>query len=537
MKKSLVFALMFLSFSVFAQKENYNWNFGNHAGLTWNTTQTYHAGDIFEISGGDILLDDVPTSFQSAINTQEGCFSVSSDEGALLFYSDGVKIWNKNHQLMPNGSGLTGSSTSTQSGIIIPRPGYGGQYIAVCLGNEQSNVMTYSIIDMSLDGGLGDVVSGFKDLPFKGQTGNLGETVTAVRHSNKSDFWVVAVGRNTTDTWLNVWLIDKDSVHTVAKSALTVALNKVAGQYMSGYFVFNKQGTSFWYNSWSPPSGHSAFHAFGTFNPATGQFSNIKIRNTGDATAATRALYGAAFSPSGQYVYSTIINGEKNSTGKSTLEVYDYNELTAAADPSTVSPKNTVVSPSTSLAQDGTNNHFGAVGLGPGNRIYIADAFGKGLFVVPDPDDDPTDLKIYKLDTLLKYSTVGSGGWGLPSSTGFYFNIQLNPQSEHSPICSLQDSVFILSISGGEGGDDLAKIWIKWGDSSPISIIDTPIVNHTYRLIHKYQRGEYTITITSYNSLGGKISALSSTQKIRVNSCRLIANRNIRGRLYRLYYD
>ncbi|MDR1763104.1 MAG: hypothetical protein LBR64_04015 [Dysgonamonadaceae bacterium] len=534
MKRFLVLAILLPAcISAVAQKENYNWTFGNYAGLTWNTTQSYPAVDIFGISGGDITLSDVPTSFEAAINTQEGCFSVSSDDGDLLFYSDGRTIWNSNHQVMPNGTGLTGNASSTQSGIIIPRPGHGGQYIAVTLGIEQSNKMAYSIIDMSLDGGLGDVVDSRKDILFTGQSGHLGESVTAVRHSNKSDFWIIAVGRTSANTWLNVWLVDKDSVHTVARSASTVALNKIAGQYMTGYLAFNKSGTAFWYNSWSPPSGNSAFYAFGTFDPATGTFSQVKIRENGDTSIATRALYGAAFSSSGQYVYTTIINGSEGASGESTLNVYDFNALMAAATPTSVAPLKTLVSPSSSTAvQDGTNNHFGAVGRGPGNRIYIADAFGKGLFVIPDPDDDPTNLKIYKLENILTYSTVGSGGWGLPSSTGFYFNVALRQPPPHIPVCVGKDTDFKLSISGGEGGDDFSKVVIHWGDGTPDTTVNSPLVNSIYDVSHTYRhRNTYTIEVHCFDASNNEITALYSEQSVKVNSGKLIANPNIRGTL------
>ena len=53
------------------------------------------------------------------------------------------------------------------------------------------NGLTYSVIDMGLNGGLGDVVSGMKNLPML-----LGDSVvsqlTAIRHHNNQDVWVVA---------------------------------------------------------------------------------------------------------------------------------------------------------------------------------------------------------------------------------------------------------------------------------------------------------------------------------------------------------
>src|SRR5687768_1932810 len=80
----------------FSQKEANIWFFGTNAGLDFNS------GSPVAITGG-------------MINTHEGCASVCDANGDLLFYSDGITVWNKNHQVMPNGSGLSGDYSSTQS--------------------------------------------------------------------------------------------------------------------------------------------------------------------------------------------------------------------------------------------------------------------------------------------------------------------------------------------------------------------------------------------------------------------------------------
>lgn len=57
------------------------------------------------------------------LNTLEGCATIADTTGSLLFYTDGITVWNRNHVPMPNGSGLLGNPSSTQSGIIVPYPG------------------------------------------------------------------------------------------------------------------------------------------------------------------------------------------------------------------------------------------------------------------------------------------------------------------------------------------------------------------------------------------------------------------------------
>lgn len=61
---------------------------------------------------GDSALIDFNTSFptvgSSSIDAFEGSSTMSDLNGNLLFYTNGVSVWNSQHQLMDNGSGLFG---------------------------------------------------------------------------------------------------------------------------------------------------------------------------------------------------------------------------------------------------------------------------------------------------------------------------------------------------------------------------------------------------------------------------------------------
>ena len=96
----LIFTLL-LTVPLFAQRETVNWYFGSNSGLDFNS------GNAQVLSGGQL-------------STTEGCSTVSDNNGSLLFYTNGVEIWNKNHDIMQNGSGLLGSDSSSQSAIVVP---------------------------------------------------------------------------------------------------------------------------------------------------------------------------------------------------------------------------------------------------------------------------------------------------------------------------------------------------------------------------------------------------------------------------------
>jgi len=78
-------------------------------------------------------------------------------------------VYNKNLQVMQNGSGLAGHPSATQSCIFIPKPGSTTNYYIITLdhidGGSQGG-MYYSEIDMTLDGGLGGVLASTVALPL-----------------------------------------------------------------------------------------------------------------------------------------------------------------------------------------------------------------------------------------------------------------------------------------------------------------------------------------------------------------------------------
>ncbi len=86
-----------------SQNETNHWYFGNNAGLNF--------------SNGDFaVLDD------GSMQTPAGCSSISDRDGNLMFYTNGHTVWNRNHQIMQNGEGLSGDIEGVQTSIIIPKP-------------------------------------------------------------------------------------------------------------------------------------------------------------------------------------------------------------------------------------------------------------------------------------------------------------------------------------------------------------------------------------------------------------------------------
>jgi hypothetical protein len=98
------FVCLLLTSSLLGQGEANNWYFGQFAAISFETSP--------------------PTALDnSAMFSLEGCATISDEDGVLLFYTDGLTVYNVLHEIMENGEGLLGGSSSTQSGIIVPMPG------------------------------------------------------------------------------------------------------------------------------------------------------------------------------------------------------------------------------------------------------------------------------------------------------------------------------------------------------------------------------------------------------------------------------
>ena len=72
-----------------------NWTFGYHSGLNFASTPPSYFID--SINGQECSLDN-PFGSESSFASN----SISDCDGNLIFYTNGLLVWNKKHRLMPN---------------------------------------------------------------------------------------------------------------------------------------------------------------------------------------------------------------------------------------------------------------------------------------------------------------------------------------------------------------------------------------------------------------------------------------------------
>lgn len=172
-----------------------------------------HSGDnwYFGSNGGVTFINGVPEPLAGGqINQPEGCATISDSDGNLLFYTDGIKVWNANHAEMPNGTGLLGNPSATQSAVVVPDPGDADRYyIFTVQATSPDDGFNYSVVDMTLDGGKGDVVVASKNTNLMAV---CSEQVTASPHANGTDIWVIARPKGNNE--FHAFLVTESGVET-----------------------------------------------------------------------------------------------------------------------------------------------------------------------------------------------------------------------------------------------------------------------------------------------------------------------------------
>ena len=118
---------------------------------------------------------------------------------------------------MPNGSGLIGGNICQQPVFSAPVPGFPTRYYVFMVGDPVNGNNTligfhYSVVDMSLQGGLGDVISIQKNIYVPGGDSAV-DQLTGTRSQNNTDIWIVVRKHNPVTHYL-AYRVDASGLNT-----------------------------------------------------------------------------------------------------------------------------------------------------------------------------------------------------------------------------------------------------------------------------------------------------------------------------------
>jgi len=365
-----------------AQLEASKWVFGNNVGLDFST-------------GAPLVFTG------SKLTTTEGCASISNSKGAMLFYTDGITVWNRNNQQMPNGDSLKGDPSSTQSGVAVPMPGNPNIYYLFTIDAEAGdNGFCYSIIDITKDGGLGDVVE--KNTLVKTPST---ERITAVRHRNRKDFWILTHAYNS-DEFMAYLLTSTGLSKNPIISAVGISHNEVDNTI--GYMKISPDGSQL---AVAIKEKH-CFQLF-DFDNETGIISHPISFQLEDGSKA----YGIEFSPNGSLLYVTA--GGKG-------KIYQVN-LQAGS-------KEAIIASLQIIGTSSNSRWIGALQVGIDGKIYVSEYTSPKLSVINYPN-----LVGKQCNFVSDAVNLGSGvcQLGLPTFIQTYFNKQeINSEAKQAQIFS-----------------------------------------------------------------------------------------------------
>ena len=455
-----------------AQHQADTWYFGEKAG--WNFS-----------SGAPVPLLD------SRMNTTYASTVMSDAQtGRLLFYSNGEQVWNRTHQLMPHGDSIQGTSSTGQGALIVPVPGEAQQYYLFTLRQRTQftvPVMTaiglsqlfYSIIDMRLQGGAGDVQAASKNTPL---AGHLTEKLIAVPHANKRDYWVVVhdLGSSTFlvygVTAAGVAPPIRQRVGPTHPANLADTARLAPGSGVEGQMQASPDGR---YIACAVVSGNEPLSLF-TFDAANGILAYQA--NLGPLVDAS----GVCFSPDNSKLYVQNYSRTPDRKNHNVLSQYDL----LAGDSAAVraSGESVVVNnPFTNVQARTIGQSFYILQNGPDGRMYAASEY-----VLPGAPES---------ERLQTFFVIGQ-----PNARGFAceFNYQRFPAfgSRYASVGGLPN--FIQSYFNG-----LTPTAPVACSLSSAVVFPNPTADVFYLRLPGECQQAYTITL--YNALGQRIRGKSST--------------------------
>ena len=336
--------MVLLSELVYAQNQNSVWCFGDSALIDFSDTSNIIVGTC-------------------GLDSRGSCVSISNNNGELLFSAATRagfgnftgRVFDAQNSLMSNGDAIAGEGWYNEL-IIVPNPINDSTYYLFSLGVTSFYGVYYSIIDMKLNNGLGDVT--VKNVQL--QSFPLVDCLNAVKHGNGRDWWVI---------------FRRDPQFNPSNEFLTYlitpsGISNYTQQNVGGPIYSNNADIAFSHSGNKVAvTSYNGLIEILNFDRCTGQLTLQHHIQTGVLVSPTPALCSVAFSPDESKLYIS------NCDTSTYLFQYDLNAANIATSKDTLW---TISSP---------KYVGGGLKLAPDNKIYMSSWYDNQLmFPYPYPD-------------------------------------------------------------------------------------------------------------------------------------------------------
>ncbi|MCC7436905.1 MAG: hypothetical protein IT211_00265 [Armatimonadetes bacterium] len=350
-----VMLLAWAQLSTAQNRETNIWMFGRNAGLDFNIPPATPTAPV-----------EITTS---SLNTSEGSAVICDrTTGQLLFYTNGIQVFNRNNAAMPGGT-LGGQPSSTQPALAIPDLSNPNRYYVFTTPQEAEPTRTIevSVVNMTLQGGLGDLEPGqirqpLPAIPGRPAGDTLCEKLTATQDAAGTGYWVL-FHQFGTNAFYAYHLTAVGIIGGVTSNVGTPI--RQSGIYNQdrfdtrGEMKFSPDG------QWIATANEDFVSELFSFNKTTGAVTFVARLDS------NQQHYGVSFSPNSRRLY---INTGWTSGGTSIFQ-YDLDNPAPAA----ILASRTLVGTSV--------NSLGAMQIGPDGRIYVVRVSQRQIGAITCPDE------------------------------------------------------------------------------------------------------------------------------------------------------
>ena len=327
LKFILFYFLIFTSTITNAQKYDNTWLFGS-AGTGSTFTDSF-AITILDFQHPSLGLDTLERNIVLYFTNT----SISDPfTGNLQFYTNGKKVYNKNHSIMANGDSINFGTSNWTGGngynaiygaVALPFPNHPNQYyllhqriksVPVFVNLPMDFMLTK--IDMAANNGNGKVLSKNQSILHD----SLANVLTATKHANGRDYWILQ--QNTRGHKFYLYLLDPTGINLKSTQIIGTSLMNSQGQG-SGFFSPDGSKYAFF-------DAYNGIYIF-DFDRCTGLLSNRVVIPYDYTASAASGFCNIMFSPNSQILYFSQyyhfsqydLNATDIAASKDTVAVYD----------------------------------------------------------------------------------------------------------------------------------------------------------------------------------------------------------------------
>ena len=227
--------------------------------------------------------------------TNNSC--IANESGELALYVIASRIYDRLHDTMPHGTGLISGNTYNSS-LVLPLPSHEDSILLVFhvwIGSAiHTTGIYYSVVNMNLRGGLGDVDTLQKNtLVFANDT--TAPQLTAIRHANGHDWWVL--GKKGGHYDYVTLLVTPNGVQVVEQQSAGL---EIESGLVAGEIAVNPQGTQIALAMYEPlgptnPDEESVLEVI-DFDRCTGKLTHTQF-------LYPTLCYSVSYSPNGKLLY------------------------------------------------------------------------------------------------------------------------------------------------------------------------------------------------------------------------------------------